>query len=418
MVRPILLTLALQAALVTVQAGPAPQDLAAAGAALEAGKYAEAATLLEKAVAADPNDYRARFNLAFAYTQLHRDSDAIEQYTKVAEQQPDLTPARLNLGILLLRQNQAAGAVPHLQAAAEKKPQDFRTQFYLSEALLGSGLNQRASDAYRKALEIDPKSAPAVLGLARSLARDGRLDEAREQYVRAAQMDPQFSDALLELGDLLEKQQKPAEALDLYLEFLKAKPNMIAVEERAGFLLLQLKRYPEAIEHLDAAVKQNATPANQAALAQAYAMTKEWPKAIPLLRAAIAAEPADADLHYRLGMALMESSDFAAASREFLATVEKQPNNMPAWNGLGFTLYRVENFDGALKALDHARQLGPEPPGNHFIRAIILDKFRQYPEARDAYQKYLESSGGKDPDDEFKARQRIRIITNMLNKHR
>jgi len=30
----------------------------------------------------------------------------------------------------------------------------------------------------------------------------------------------------------------------------------------------------------------------------------------------------------------------------------------------------------------------------------------------------LESSGGKDPDDEFKARQRIRIITNMLNKRR
>ena len=45
----------------------ASSDLTAAGAALEAGKYAVAATLLEKVLAADPRDFRARFNLAFAY---------------------------------------------------------------------------------------------------------------------------------------------------------------------------------------------------------------------------------------------------------------------------------------------------------------------------------------------------------------
>ena len=48
-------------------------QLAEAGRALEQEKYADAVPLLEKALAADPADYRARFNLAFALTQLQRD---------------------------------------------------------------------------------------------------------------------------------------------------------------------------------------------------------------------------------------------------------------------------------------------------------------------------------------------------------
>ncbi len=404
MAGPILLLLAMQ--------------LADAARALEQERYADAVPLLEKALAADPADYRARFNLAFALTQLNRDQEAIQNYTKVVEQQPDLVPARLNLGIVLLRQKQAAAAVPHLEIAAEKKPQDFRPRFYLAEALLGAGQNDRAGASYRQALELDPKSAAAALGLGRALARAGQLDAAREQYLHAAQLNLDFRDALLELGDLYEQKQQPGQALDLYLEFLKSRPDAIAVRERAGVLLLQQKRYDEAIQHLEAAVQQNPTAANQAALAQAYTMTRQPGKALPLLRAAVAAEPGSPDLRFRLATALLESGDYAGASREFLASLEKQPNNQEAWGGLGFALYRTENYQGAMKALDRSRQLGPEPPGNHYLRAIILDKFQQYPAALESYQKFLAEAGGRYPDDEFKARQRVRIITNLLNKRR
>ena len=393
-------------------------QLADAARALEQEKYAEAVPLLEKALAADPADYRARFNLAFALTQLQRDPEAIEQYTKVAEQQPDLVPARLNLGLLLLRQKNAAAAAPHLEVAAEKRPQDYRAQFYCAEALLGAGQAERAAAGYRKALELESQSAAATLGLGRALARLGQLEPAREQFVRAAQLDPQFRDGLLELGDLLEQKQQPAQALELYLEFLKNTPDALAVRERAAVLLLQSKRYDEAIEQLEPVVKQNPTAANQAALAQAYTMGRQPAKALPLLRAAAAAEPASWELRFRLGTALLESGDAAAASREFLAVVEKQPDHKEAWNGLGFSLYKLENFAGALKALDRARGLGPEPSGNHYLRAIILDKFQQYPAALESYQRFLAEAGGRYPDDEFKARQRVRIITNVLNKRR
>jgi tetratricopeptide (TPR) repeat protein len=395
-----------------------PPDPAVAVQALEAGRFGEAAAILEKLVAADPQDYRVRFNLAFAYSQLQRDPEAVEHYRKVVEQQPDLTAARLNLGMLLLRQKRPAEAVPHLAAAAAQRPEDFRSQFYWAEALLGSGQAEPAAAAYRKALGRDPQSAAAALGLGRALARSGTIDLAREQYLQAAQLDPDYSDALLEFGDLLEQRQEPGQALGLYLEYLKMKPEAVEVRERTGVLLLQQQRYTEAMEHLETAVKENPTPANQAALAQGYAMTKQTAKALPLLRAAAEAEPGDADLRFRLGTALLETGESEAASREFLAVVQKQPENAAAWNGLGFALYKLENFPGALQAMDRAAQLGTEPPGNHFLRAIILDKFQQYPAALESYQRFLETASGKYPDDEFKARQRVRIITNILKKRR
>ena len=405
---PLLLLLLLQA--------PPKSDLEGAAEALKLEKYAEAAPLLEKALARDPQDFRARFNLALAYSQLNRDWDAIEQYRKVVEQQPGLVPARQNLGMLLLRQKDPGAAVPHLEVAAREKPGDFRAQFYLGESLLGAGEQDRAIAAYEKALALDSRSAAASIGLGRALARAGRMDAARERFLEAARLDPEFRDALLELGDLMEQKQQPAQALELYVEYLKTRPDAVAVRERAAVLLLQQKQYPEAVLHLEQVVKQNPTPANQTALAQAYTMTKEPAKALPLLRGASAAEPADAGLRFRLATALMESQDFRGAAQEFRAVVEKRPDDKDSWNGLGFALYKIEDYEGALNALDQAGQLGPEPPGNHYLRAIILDKFRQYPAALQSYQQFLAVAGGRYPDDEFNARQRVRIITNMLNK--
>src|SRR5215467_9621668 len=81
--------------------------------ALEAQKYEDAAADFSKAVAAEPSDYTAHFHLALADSLLKRDSEAIAEYKKVLELQPDLYEAQLNLGILLLRQKDAESAVPY-----------------------------------------------------------------------------------------------------------------------------------------------------------------------------------------------------------------------------------------------------------------------------------------------------------------
>ena len=62
------------------------------------------------------------------------------------------------------------------------------------------------------------------------------------------------------------------------------------------------------------------------------------------------------------------------------------------------------------------RALGKEVAGDFFYRAISLEKLRQPKPALEAYRQFLAADGGKLPDQEFQARQRIRIIESELKK--
>ena len=75
-----------------------------------------------------------------------------------------------------------------------------------------------------------------------------------------------------------------------------------------------------------------------------------------------------------------------------------------------------EDYAGSLAALDHVRALGKEVPGDFFYRAISLEKLKQPKPALEAYRQFLASDGGKMPDEEFQARQRIRILESELKR--
>ena len=49
-------------------------------------------------------------------------------------------------------------------------------------------------------------------------------------------------------------------------------------------------------------------------------------------------------------------------------------------------------------------------------RAIMLDKTKQFKPALENYQQFLATAAGKYPDEEFQARQRVRIIEKELSK--
>jgi len=380
--------------------------------ALEARQYDQAAQLFTQAVAADPKDYAAHFHLALAESLLGKEADAIPEYEKTLQLKPGLYQAELNLGILLLRAKRAAEAVPHLQAAVEAKPKEFRAQWHLAEALLASGDAAQAEAHYQTAVELDARSAAAQLGLGRAQAKQNRLSDAAEHFRKAAQLDASFNDALLELAGLYEQSHQPDEAIAIYQKF----SDNVGAQERLGELLVESKRFADAIPYLEKAVARDPTSANRLALATAYRMNQEPAKSLEQLEKAAAGEPTNYDLRMAYGRALRDERKFLPAAGQFAAAARQKPEAKEVWNELAGVLTLAEQYPQALAALDRVHALGQEIPGDYYLRAIILDKLHQFKPALDAYQKFLASSGGKNPDEEFKARQRSRIIETMLNK--
>ena len=351
--------------------------------ALDAGKYDEAVEQFQKALAADPKDYVAHFNLALAYGLLNKDAEGVAEYRKALELKPGLYEAEMNGAILLLRQKKAEEALPWLEDAAQQKPADARTRYYLAEAQLQTGSADKAQSGFQAALEADSKMADAELGLAHALARQAKPDEAEPHFRRAAELDKGYRNALLELAGLYDTSGHPDKAAAIYREF----PDNAAARDRLNQLVLE-----------------------------GYLSAGDAEKALPMMAQKVTAEPGNADLRMTYGRLLRDRKQYAAAAAQFSAAAKLKPGEAKAWSELGGMLYMMGELPQALAAYDRARDAGENTAGNWFLRAIILDKLKQPKPALEAYQRFLSLSQGKNPDQEFQARQRSRILQREIDK--
>ena len=390
----------------------APNYLSEGLKALDAGNSSAAVDAFSKAVAADPADYSAHFNLGLAYSISNQDALAIPEYKKTLELHPGLYEAQLNLSMSLLNTKHPAEAIPFLKAAAEQRPKEFKPVYYLATALLETKDLAGAEAEFEKAVEMDAASAGAELGLGQALAQQGHRNEAEPHYRKAANLDHSFHTYLLELATLYEEHGEAAQALDIYREF----PDDPGAQERTGLLLLPNGQSAAAVSTLEPVVAKSPTPANQIALAQAYVKEKQLAKAEPLAALGVASAPEDFELRMFYGRILRDQRKFPPAAEQFAAATRIKPEVAQAWTELAGVLIMAERPVDGLAALDKVHALGAETSGHFYLRAITLDRLNQTKDALEAYNKFLAASQNVNPDQEFIARQRVKVLEKELGK--
>jgi tetratricopeptide (TPR) repeat protein len=345
----------------------ASQDFLAEGLkALDDDKPAIAEPLLREAVKAKPDDYFAHFNLALALSLQYKDDDAIAEYRTALQQKPGLYETSLNLGIVLLRTKTFAEALPVLRDAAAAKPNDATPNFYYAQALFETGEIGQAKEHYLISATADPKSARAQLGLGRCFLAESNFTEAAKYFHTAASLDLDYKNNLLDLAAAYEKARQIPEAIAIYRDF----PENAAAKQR----IAELERFQAS--------------------------------SIP--------DPFDERMNR--GKSLRDEHKYVPAANEFLAATKIHPDSLPAWKELAAALVISKNFPEAIAALDRAKALAPETPGQLYYRAISLDSLKQHKPAIEAYRSFLALDGGKLPDQEFLARQRIRIIESEMQR--
>jgi len=380
--------------------------------ALDQQNYQQAQEIFSKLAAADPKDYFALFNLALAEIGLKHDAQAADHLKQVLVLKPGLYEADLNLGILDLRNHNSADALPLLRDAVKLKPNAARTQRYLGDALLASGDAKGAADAYQSALTADPNLASAELGLGQALLKQNQLGDAAPHYRKAAALDPRLKSYLLEIADALLQANERDKAID----FLKEFPDNPGAREELGRIYLADNRPEDAVTEFQSAVNLSPTPANELALASALLRDKQNAAAKPLLDLAVAQEPKNYELRMIVGRMHRDQHEYEPAANEFLAAASLKPDSVEAWHEAVAVLVPAGQYPQALACLDRVHNLNADIAGDYFYRAIVLDKLRQVKPALASYRKFLEMSQGKNPDQEFQARQRSRILEKEANR--
>jgi tetratricopeptide (TPR) repeat protein len=406
-------------------ASSADEQLQQAEAALQKEDYETATPLLEAYLSRRPTDVPARFNLALAYSMTRRAAQAIEQYYKVLAEQPDLVPAHLNLGMMLRYDEKYEEALKHLQIVVGKQPNHWTALTELGRTLAKLKRVPEARAALEKALAIEPGNASPRLDLIELLTATDPPAAERELRALLRDAPPDMADAQearLQLANLLVARSAPAtavrdEALQLFEDAAKSLPRRVDIRLHLADLLLADKRPAEAIAQIEAARAVGKIPnAANELLLEAYLDSNQKGRAAELLPEMIAADPKNAKLYMALGSLHNEVKNYPEAASLFIKAVELDPNSADGWTNLASSLYLMKEYARALTALDKVATLKADTPGTYFVRALCLDQLGGQQQAYDNYQKFLSTSGGKNPDQQFQAKERSRILERELKR--
>ena len=383
--------------------------------AIEKQDYAAAETKLKSATTADPKDYHAWYYLGYAESRLAKPAEAAAAYRRSLELKPDLFESNLNLGLLLAKQNDPE-AERYLRAATALKPSDSpdtgRANAWMA---LGRVVEEAKPDdalaAYAEAAKLLPKDPEPHLAAGAILDRQKRFAEAEAAFQRAAALDPKSTDALIGLVNIATEQKKFPEAETLLRRYLEADDKNPAARAQLGRVLAAQKKYPEAVTELEAGLSASPQdPFLARELAAIYSATGQWTKALPLYEELVKLQPNDAELHRVYGFALLKQKDYLRAQQELITALKLDPGLADAYGDLAVAASEGKNYQLAIQALDARTRYLPDSPGTFFLRATSYDHLHLFKEASEYYKRFLQVSAGQFPDEEWKARHRLKAI--------
>jgi tetratricopeptide (TPR) repeat protein len=145
------------------------EDLQEASKLLKAGQREQALERVNKALAADPREPRARFMKGLIFTDQGKHPEAIDIFTKLTQDYPNLPEPYNNLAVIYASEGQYDKARSALEQSIRTHP-SYATAY----ENLGDVYAKLASQAYGKALQLDASNTGAQnkLSLVRELVRE------------------------------------------------------------------------------------------------------------------------------------------------------------------------------------------------------------------------------------------------------
>ena len=163
---------------------------------------------------------QVHFNKGRELLQAGRLQEAVVEYERALETEPDLWGTHSSLGFARMALGQLDKAEKHYRAALQVSPERWESHSNLGSLLRKKGRHREAIDAFHRALEINPFSADAHSSLAEVMAAERRWDEAVRHSRLALENNPHHRLAHFHLGRSLLTQGKSREAIPHLLKTL------------------------------------------------------------------------------------------------------------------------------------------------------------------------------------------------------
>ena len=241
-----------------------------------------------------------------------RNRDALQDYRRVLELDPDHDEARLRMTTILLQLSQGEEALPHLEFLRRRLPDNSEVLVQRGQALDLQGRPDEARAAFDEALRRFPHSPSALTERGRVANRDGDSAYAEECLAQAVQLDPSNVQAHYQYHLALSRNGKTEAA----------------------------RREQDALGRIEADVKR----------------IKE------LLQGRLQQTPNDPEPYYEVAMIALRAGRPKEALRWLLNALQVGPNHVPTHRALAAYYQEVGNPILSARHRALAQRLSGDPP--------------------------------------------------------
>ena len=255
-----------------------------------------------------------------------------------ADAQAGAAEALYGLGSALGRREEelslANRGLAYLQLALYLQPTHHLALLSLADLYEAMKQQQLAVNAYAKIPANSPLKRSAEIQSALDLDALDHTDEAKKQLQRLIDADPKSRDAMLALGGILRERKQYAECADAYGKAIATVANL----ERNHWTMFYFRGI-------------------------CFERSKQWPKAEADLKKALELYPDQPHVLNYLGYSWVDQGiNLDEGVRMVKRSVEQRPDDGYIVDSLGWSYYRLGNYEEAVKQLDRAVELKPVDP--------------------------------------------------------
>ena len=217
---------------------------------IELNEYEQAIKDFNKVIELNPNYAEAYYGRGYAYAELNQPERAIEDYSNAIKLNPKLAEAYNNRGLAYVKLNEYERAIKDYDKAIALNPDDAKAYINRGNAYANLNEHERAIEDFSEAIALNPDDAEAYINRGNAYAKLNEHERAIEDYGKAIELNPNYAAAYINRGVAYAKLNEHERALEDFSKAIELNPAFAEAYSNRGIAYSEIHRYEESARDL------------------------------------------------------------------------------------------------------------------------------------------------------------------------
>lgn len=323
--------------------------------AVNEGDYPAALSLLREALLLEPGSARLYGEMADIKIKIGQIPEALEFINKAIAIDPNYRHPYVLGGILMSSAGKDLEAADYLRKAIKLDPSKEDAYLHLSLSLTRLFEYEEAVTTLKTLVKINPDSILGYYYLGRTYSQMKLYRDALGYFTKVLELRPEFTQAAIDKAATYEAMGNYPQAIDIYRSLLGQDEHRAAVLQRLTQLLLQQRRFAEALEYLKLAAKSGlGGHETTRKIGLVHLELEQFDDAIAVFSGMLEKDPSADNIRLYLGIAYEEKGELDKAHSEFKKISPDSAQYFEAVSHIALILKEQGKKDAAIAILKEA----------------------------------------------------------------